>query len=115
MMGEPEKKAEATPEENVARLIKARESVTEKEVSEPSFEGEYELEEVETLRFETLVLKQQILERRIKDLEKDMGQVAFKVQARLGVPSSGYDLLFSADKTKVRVAKSSRKEEGSGG
>jgi len=114
-MGEPEKKAEATPEENVARLIKARESVTEKEVTEPSFEGEYSLEEVETLRIENLALKQRLAEQHIRALEQEMGRIALEIQDRLGVPSRGFDLLFSADKTKVRVAKSSRKEEGSGG
>lgn len=96
------------PKENVERLLKARESVTEKEVSEPSFEGEYSLEEVETLRIENLALKRSIAEEKIHGLEQEMGQVALQIQARLGVPAQGYDLLFSGDRSKVRVAKSQR-------
>lgn len=88
----------------VKQMIEKREAEPEDIDEIPGIEGEWDLEEIETLKMENIALKRERLRTDEMLLMGEQEQLKKRIRDRLGVTDE-YGLSFNLPMTKVRVEK----------
>lgn len=94
-----------SPKDAVARLIEAREDEPEEKTSVVHDEGLYPFTEIERLKLETLMLKQELYQAKLKELGFYMTDLENGIRSRLALPD-GFEIRFNQGPQGFEVVRS---------